>query len=140
MNKGGWWTFDFGRVKMVNAVHSSSFPDGSYGGEPVGYVFDTPDGVLYVAGDTALHTDMQLIPQTCPPLDAAILPIGSNFTMDIHDAIIASGFIDCSRIIGCHYDSFGFIKIDQQDAWTAFAEKGKELILMGIGEKMDTSN
>lgn len=140
MNKGGWWAFDFGRVKMVNAVHSSSFPDGSYGGEPVGYVFDTPDGVLYVAGDTALHTDMQLIPQTCPPLDAAILPIGSNFTMDIHDAIIASGFIDCNRIIGCHYDSFGFIKIDQQAAWMAFAEKGKELILMDIGEKMDTSN
>lgn len=140
MNKGGWWTFDFGRVKMVNAVHSSSFPDGSYGGEPVGYVFDTPDGVLYVAGDTALHTDMQLIPQTCPPLDAAILPIGSNFTMDVHDAVIASGFIDCSRIIGCHYDSFGFIKIDQQAAWMAFAEKGKELVLLGIGEKTETSN
>lgn len=134
MNKGGWWTFDFGRVKMVNAVHSSSFPDGKYGGEPAGFVFDTPDGVLYVAGDTALTMDMHLIPLTCPPLDAAILPIGSNFTMDVHDALIASDYIQCSHIIGCHFDTFGFIKIDQEKAWTTFAEKGKELILPAIGQ------
>ena len=133
MNIGGWWTFDFGRVKMVHAVHSSSFPDGTYGGAPAGFVFDTPDGVLYAAGDTALCMDMQLIPQTCPPLDAAILPLGSNFTMDVHDAVIASEFIQCNRIIGAHYDTFGFIKIDQQAAWLAFAEKGRELILLSPG-------
>jgi L-ascorbate metabolism protein UlaG (beta-lactamase superfamily) len=137
MNKGGWWTFDFGRVKMVQAVHSSSFPDGSYGGEPVGFVFDTPEGVVYVAGDTALTYDMQLIPITCPSLDLAILPIGSNFTMDVHDALIASDFVQCNRVLGCHYDSFGFIKIDQQAAWTHFAEKGKELILLQPGESLN---
>lgn len=133
MNKGGWWSFDFGGVKMVNAVHSSSFPDGSYAGEPAGFVLETPDGTLYMAGDTALTLDMQLIPRTCPKLDVAILPIGSNFTMDYQDAVIASDFIACDRIIGCHYDTFGFIKIDHDKAKAAFAEKGKELILLEIG-------
>lgn len=137
MNKGGWWTFDFGRVKMVNAVHSSSFPDGSYAGEPVGFVFDTRDGALYVAGDTALTLDMQLIPMTCPTLDAAILPIGSNFTMDYTDAIIASDYINCNRIIGCHYDTFGFIKINHEEVKATFSEHRKELILMKIGEQLD---
>ncbi len=140
MNKGGWWSFDFGRVKVVNAVHSSSFPDGSYGGEPVGFVLDTPDGVLYVAGDTALTTDMQLIPRICPPLTAAILPIGSNFTMDYEDAVLASDFISCNHIIGCHFDTFGFIKIDHEQAQAAFAEKGKHLHLPAIGETFNISN
>lgn len=133
MNKGGWWTFDFGRVKMVNAVHSSSWPDGSYAGSPAGFVLDTPDGVLYFAGDTALTMDMQLIPMTCPALDAAILPIGSNFTMDYQDALIASDFIQCKRVIGSHFDSFGFIKVDHAAAQKAFAAKGKELMLLEIG-------
>lgn len=133
MNKGGWWSFDFGRVKMVNAVHSSSFPDGTVAGEPVGFVLDTPDGVLYFSGDTALSMDMQLIPMTCPKLDVAILPIGSNFTMDAHDASIAAEFIHCDQIIGCHYDSFGFIKIDHAEAQTQFSKKGKKLTLLDIG-------
>ena len=134
MNKGGWRSFDFGRLKMVNAVHSSSFPDGSYAGEPVGFIVHTTDGTIYVAGDTALTRDMELIPQTCPPLDLAILPIGSNFTMDIHDAVIASVFLQCRQIIGCHYDTFGLIKINHEEAIDAFAEQGKELILLPIGE------
>lgn len=137
MNKGGWWSFDFGRVKMVTAVHSSSFPDGTYGGDPAGFVFDTPEGVLYFAGDTALTLDMQLIPMVCPALDAAILPIGSNFTMDYHDAITASDFIRCNRIIGAHYDTFGFIKIDHEAAIEAFREKGKDLELLDIGQTIE---
>ena len=136
MNIGGWWTFDFGRVKMVNAVHSSSWPDGSYAGSPAGFVLDTPDGVLYFAGDTALTLDMQLIPMTCPKLDLAILPVGSNFTMDYHDAILASDFVQCNRVIGSHFDSFGFIKIDHEAAKQAFSAKGKELVLMEIGSSL----
>ncbi|HNE30061.1 MAG TPA: MBL fold metallo-hydrolase, partial [Saprospiraceae bacterium] len=135
--KGGWWSFDFGRVKMVNAVHSSSFSDGSYAGEPVGFVFDTAEGCVYFAGDTALTLDMQLIPMSCPPLDLAVLPIGSNFTMDYHDAVIASEFLHCQRVVGCHYDSFGFIKIDHDAARAAFADKGRELLLLDIGGSLD---
>ena len=134
MNIGGWWNFDFGRAKMVNAVHSSSFPDGSYGGSPAGFVFHTADGVLYFAGDTALTMDMQLIPMTCPQLDVAILPVGSNFTMDYQDAIIASDFIKCNQIVGCHFDTFGFIKINHTEATQAFEQRGKELFIMEIGE------
>lgn len=136
MNKGGWWQFDFGQIKMVNAVHSSSFPDGSYAGDPAGYVLDTHDGVLYIAGDTALTMDMQLIPLTCPPLDAAILPIGSNFTMDPNDAAIAAEFLQCHKVIGCHFDTFGFIKIDHASAGLAFSEKGKALVLLEVGESI----
>lgn len=136
MNIGGWWSFDFGRVKMVNAVHSSSWPDGTYAGTPAGFVLDTPDGVLYFAGDTALTLDMQLIPMTCPKLDAAILPVGSNFTMDYQDALIASDFIQCDRIIGSHFDTFGFITIDHEAAKSAFAMKGKALILMEVGDAL----
>lgn len=138
MNKGGWWTFDFGRVKMVTAVHSSSFPDGTYAGSPAGFVLDTADGVLYFAGDTALTLDMQLIPITCPPLDAAILPVGSNFTMDYHDALIAADYIRCNRIIGCHFDTFGFIRIDHEAAVSTFRETGKELVLMQVGDTIET--
>jgi L-ascorbate metabolism protein UlaG (beta-lactamase superfamily) len=137
MNIGGWWSFDFGRVKMVQAVHSSSWPDGSYAGSAAGFVIDTPDGVLYFAGDTALTLDMQLIPMTCPPLDAAILPIGSNFTMDVPDALIAADFIQCNRIIGSHFDTFGFIKIDHETAAESFTRKGKSLTLMQIGEQIN---
>ena len=137
MNKGGWWNFDFGRVKMVQAVHSSSFPDGSYGGAPAGFVINSQNQTIYIAGDTALTLDMKLIPMTCPPLDLAILPIGSNFTMDASDAVLASQFIECNKIIGCHFDTFGFIKIDSENAVSTFAEKNKALILMEIGEQKE---
>lgn len=133
MNLGGWWNFDFGRVKMVHAVHSSSFPDGTYGGTAAGFVWDTSEGVVYYAGDTAVHMDMQLIPMTCPPLDLAILPIGSNFTMDYQDALLAAEFVRCNRVLGCHYDSFGYIKIDHEAAVAAFEAKGKNLELLPIG-------
>ncbi len=137
MNKGGWASFDFGRVKMVAADHSSTFPDGKSGGESVGFVLDTPEGVLYFAGDTALTMDMQLIPMTCPELDIAILPIGDNYTMGPADAVIASDFVRCNRVVGCHFDTFPQIKIDHEKAVAAFSEKGKELILMQIGETLD---
>jgi L-ascorbate metabolism protein UlaG (beta-lactamase superfamily) len=134
MNTGGQWTFDFGTVKLVNAVHSSSFPDGTYAGNPVGFVIWNEEGCFYHSGDTALTMDMQLIPMTCPKLDFAILSIGGNFTMNFTDAVIAAKFIDCAKIIGCHYDTFGYIKIDHTAAEKAFSDIGKELILLPIGE------
>lgn len=138
MNHGGSWQFDFGTVKYVNAIHSSSFPDGTYAGNPGGFVIWNDEGCFYHAGDTALTMDMQLLPMLCPPLDFAILPIGDNFTMSASDAVIASDFIKCNRIIGCHYDTFGFIKIDHEAAKKGFAEKGKELILLPIGQKTES--
>ncbi len=133
LNHGGKFSFDFGTVKYVNAIHTSSLPDGSYGGNPGGFVIWNEESCFYFAGDTALTKDMELIPMTCPKLDFAILPIGDNFTMGYEDAAIAADMIKCDKIIGCHYDTFGYIEIDHNKAKEAFAAKGKELILMDIG-------
>lgn len=136
MNTGGKWNFNFGTVKSVAAVHSSSFPDGKYAGNPGGFVVWNDEVCFYHAGDTALTLDMKLIPMLCPKLDFAILPIGDNFTMGYEDAIIASEFIACDKIIGCHFDTFGFIEIDHKAAVEAFKAKGKELILLDVGEEI----
>ena len=131
MNIGGVWNFDFGSVKMVNAVHSSSFEDGSYGGQAAGFYFETEEANFYYAGDTALHYDMKLLGKHFD-IDIAFLPIGSNFTMGIDDAMIASKYIKCDKVIGMHYDTFGFIKIDHDAAKKKFMSQDKELILMDI--------
>jgi L-ascorbate metabolism protein UlaG (beta-lactamase superfamily) len=133
MNHGGSWQFDFGRVKYVNAIHSSSFPDGSNGGNPGGFVIEGEHKNIYIAGDTALTMDMKLIPMRTK-LDLAILPIGNNFTMDIEDAIIASDFVECDKILGYHFDTFGYIKINHDEAIHKFFDKGKDLMLLEIGE------
>lgn len=137
LNHGGKAQFSFGTAKYVNAIHTSSMPDGSYGGNPGGFVIWNEEGCFYFAGDTALTLDMKLIPLTCPALDFAILPIGDNFTMGYEEAVIASDYIACNKIIGCHYDTFGYIKIDHDAAKKAFADKGKDLILLPIGERLD---
>ena len=132
MNHGGSWKFPFGTVKYVNAVHTSSFPDGTYGGQPGGFVIETPQKTVYIAGDTALTMDMKLIPMHAT-VDLAILPIGDNFTMGINDAIIASNFVECNKVLGVHYDTFGYIEIDHGEAKRKFNEAGKDLILLDIG-------
>jgi L-ascorbate metabolism protein UlaG (beta-lactamase superfamily) len=133
MNHGGTWDFEFGSVKYVNAIHTSSFPDGSYGGQPGGFVIEGEHKNIYIAGDTALTFDMKLIPlQT--KLDLAILPIGDNFTMGIDDAILASDFIECDKVLGYHFDTFGYIEIDHEVAKRKFFEKDKDLMLLEIGE------
>lgn len=134
MNHGGKWSFGWGTVKYVAAVHSSQLPDGSYGGNPGGFVVRTPSGSFYFAGDTALTYDMKLIPLTCGRQRFAILPIGSNFTMDYMDAAIAAQFVEVDVVVGCHYDTFGYIKIDHDAAVAHFAEKGIKLILPEIGK------
>lgn len=136
MNHGGSWKFDFGTVKYVNAIHSSSFNDGTYGGNPGGFIIEGEHKNIYIAGDTALTFDMKLIPLRTK-LDLVIFPIGNNFTMDIEDAIIASDFVECDKILGCHYDTFGYIKINHEEAKKKFFDKGKDLMLLEIGDSID---
>jgi L-ascorbate metabolism protein UlaG (beta-lactamase superfamily) len=136
MNTGGKWAFEFGIVKAVVAQHSSSLPDGTYGGNPLGFVFICDEGNFYYSGDTGLTLDMQLIPNWAN-LDFAILPIGDNFTMDIADSIRCADFIDCNKIVGVHYNTFGFIKIDMEAAQSAFKSAGKSLLLPGIGKTIE---
>lgn len=136
MNHGGSWQFDFGMVKYVNAVHTSSFPDGSYGGQPGGFVIKTNNKTVYIAGDTALTMDMKLIPKFFK-LDLAILPIGDNFTMGVSEAIVACDYIDCDKVLGVHFNTFDYIKIDSKKSLAKFLSKGKDLILLDIGQSMN---
>lgn len=136
MNHGGSWDFDFGRLKYVNAIHTSSFPDGSYGGQPGGFIIEGEHKTIYVAGDTALTMDMKLIPMQTK-LDLAILPIGDNFTMGIDDAILASDFVECDKVLGYHFDTFGYIEIDHEVAKRKFFDKNKDLMLLAIGESVE---
>lgn len=136
MNHGGSWSFNFGKVKYVNAIHTSSFPDGSYGGQPGGFVIEGEHKNIYIAGDTALTFDMKLIP-LITKLDLAILPIGDNFTMGIDDAIIAADFVECDKILGYHFDTFGYIEINHDAAKRKFFEHDKDLMLLEIGASIE---
>lgn len=136
MNHGGPIKFEFGTARGVNAIHSSSLPDGSCAGNPVGFVFTTGEKNFYYSGDTALTLDMQLIPHWVK-LDFAILPIGGNFTMDVADAIRAADFVQCNKVVGVHYNTFPPIKIDAEKAIKDFESSGKILLLPKIGETID---
>ena len=131
MNLGGTWNFDFGSLKMVYASHSSSMPDGTYGGTAAGFIIKAEGKTYYIAGDTSLNQEMKLFGEF-NQIDYAFLPIGDNFTMGIDDAIIACKFINCKNIIGMHYDTFGYIKIDHEKAIKAFADAELNLHLLKI--------
>ena len=136
LNHGGAYRFDFGRVKFVNAVHSSSLPDGTYGGNPGGFVVEGPEGSFYYAGDTALTMDMKLIGESAR-LRFAALPLGDNFTMGVDDAILAAEFVKCNQVLGLHYNTFPIIAIDTQAAVARFKAAGKELHLLQPGQSRE---
>ncbi len=136
LNHGGKYAFDFGTVKYVNAIHSSSFGDGSYAGNPGGFVIWDDNFCFYFSGDTALTMDMKLIPMTCPKLSFSIFPLGDNFTMGYEDAVLAAQFVECDKIIGCHYDTFDIIKMDAFKAKEAFKNKNLQLLLPAVGETL----
>jgi len=135
MNHGGSFQFPFGRVKFVNAIHSSVLPDGTYGGNPGGFVVEAAEGAFYYAGDTALTLDMQLIAEEFD-LAFAVLPIGDNFTMGANDAGRASKLLKCKQVVGVHYDTFPPIKIDHEEAKSTLARHGATLHLPRIGESI----
>ncbi|OEK01603.1 hydrolase [Roseivirga sp. 4D4] len=135
MNHGGSWDFDFGKVKLVNAVHSSSMPDGSYGGHPAGIVIKNEEGCFYYAGDTALTKDMELIGEEFE-LDFSIMPVGDNFTMGISDAMKAAKMVRCDKVIGVHFDTFPYVAIDRQESMQIAAENKVQLTLPEIGQTL----
>jgi L-ascorbate metabolism protein UlaG (beta-lactamase superfamily) len=132
LNHGGACAWDFGRVKLVNAVHSSSLPDGAYGGNPGGFVVESAQGNFYYSGDTALTMDMKLIGESTR-LAFAALCLGGTFTMDAADALQAARLVDCDEIVGVHYDTYPPIKIDHDEARKKFQAAGKRLHLLKIG-------
>lgn len=136
LNHGGSFKFEFGRAKFVNAIHSSSLPDGSNGGNPGGFVVESADGNFYFSGDTALTLDMKLIGESVK-LKFAALCIGDNFTMGPDDAVKAAEFVRCNEILGVHYDTFPPIQIDHAAAQARFKSAGKTLHLLPPGGSHD---
>lgn len=128
--------FDFGTLRTVWAVHSSSNPDSSYGGNPAGFVLELEGKSIYYAGDTALTTEMKLLADL-HSLDYAILPIGGHYTMDVDDALVATKYLECERVIGVHYNTFPPIQIDPEAAVAKFKRENKVLLLPAIGETIE---
>lgn len=129
---GAWIDYSWGRVMLVPAFHSSSTPDGVYGGCPCGFVFDIEGKMIYHAGDTSLNTEMKMIGETCD-LDIAMLPIGGKYTMDIEHAVIASEWLGASEIIPMHYNTFDAISVDISEFERQIREIGKVPRVMKIG-------
>lgn len=134
INYGSFLNFDFGLLRYVYAAHSSSFLDGTYGGNPGGFILKSEGKYIYISGDTSLTQEMKLIPNYInnEKLDLAILPIGGKFTMDINDALLASHFINCEKILGVHYNTFSLINIDENYSKKIFKKKNKKLILLDL--------
>ena len=141
MNIGGSHRFLDGKVKikMVKAVHSSSFPDGSYGGNPAGFLINYKDQTIYISGDTALTMDMKIIPHQYK-VDLAILPIGNNYTMGVRDALTAAKFVETNNVLGVHYDTFDVIKIDKEASKRKFSDAHKRLHLLEIGNSLEVDD
>jgi len=114
MHIGGSYGFPFGRVQLTIAHHGSSFPDGSYGGNPAGFLITmTTEGqTVYFAGDTGLTYDMSLIGEK--GIDLAILPIGDNYTMGPDDALRAVELLQPRSVVPMHYNTFPVIEQDPE--------------------------
>jgi L-ascorbate metabolism protein UlaG (beta-lactamase superfamily) len=133
---GGGFDYPWGRVKLTIAHHGSALPDGSYGGNPCGFLFTIQGCNIYHACDTGLFYDMKLIGEA--GIDLAVLPIGDNFTMGPDDGLRAVKLIEPKRVLPIHYDTFDVIKQDPA-AWKARVESetGSEVILLKPGESID---
>ncbi|HRD51961.1 MAG TPA: metal-dependent hydrolase [Flavobacteriales bacterium] len=135
LNIGGSASVGPFRVRYTTALHSSQLPDGSYGGNPGGFVVTGPDGSFHHAGDTALTMDMQLLKRF--NLRFACLPIGDHFTMGVADAIEAAQLMGVTKVVGIHYNTFPPIAIDTHAAVEAFAQSKIQLLLPAIGETIE---
>ncbi len=111
MHIGGSYSFDFGRIKLTQALHSSVTPDGECAGAPTGILVFAEDKIVYHMGDTGLFLDMKLISELYD-IDCLLVPIGDNFTMGIDDAVKACSFVNPGFAVPMHYNTFDVIKAD----------------------------
>jgi L-ascorbate metabolism protein UlaG (beta-lactamase superfamily) len=134
---GGGFVHDCGRVKLTLAFHGSVLPDGTYGGNPCGFLLDLKDGKkVYDAADTGLFGDMRLIGEE--GLDLAIVPIGDNYTMGPDDALRAVKMLQPRKVLPIHYNTWPLIAQDAQ-AWAqrVRAETQAVPVVLTPGEWMD---
>ena len=133
LSLGGGRAFPFGHVKLTIAHHGSTGPEGEALGSPAGVVLGMGGKKVYHAGDTALFLDMKLIAEMNGPFDAALLPIGDNFTMGIADAAKAAEFVDAKVTIPMHYDTFGWIAADANDFVRRVNAGGRKALVVKPG-------
>jgi len=136
MQHGGSFKFPFGRVKMTLAFHGSNLPDGSYGGNPAGFLIFTNDGhTIYDAADTGLFGDMALIGEE--GVDIAFLPIGDNYTMGPDDALRAVKLIKPGQVVPIHYNTFDIIN-QEAHAWAQSVAKSTPTkpVIMAPGDTL----
>lgn len=126
------------KISMLPAQHTSSFPDGTYGGQPAGYMFRYDGKNVYLAGDTGVMADMAYFPQLFGEITAAILPVGSHYTMCARKAsFAASELLKTKRVIGCHFDTFPPITINHDEAKARFSERNIDFTLPELGEEFE---
>jgi len=111
-NPGGKIKFDFGWVKLVPAIHSSSFED-YYLGSAVGFLINFYGNLIYHAGDTSLTREMITLGELYQ-INLAMLPIGGHFVMDCEDALTAIKWIKPQIVIPMHYNTFELLAQDEQ--------------------------
>lgn len=133
---GGGFHHPFGYLKLTLALHGSALPDGSYGGNPAGFLLTTQEGQkIYMAGDTGLFGDMRLIGEE--GIDLAVLPIGDNYTMGPADALRAVKLISPKHVLPIHYDTFPLIAQDvQRWAQQVEQETGSKVHILKPGESL----
>lgn len=128
------------KVTMVQAIHTSSFSDGKYGGEPCGYILSCGTQNIYFSGDTGVMSEMELFPKMFGEISLAILPVGGHYTMDAQQAsFAASELLKTRKVIGCHFDTFPPIKVNHDIVQNCFRDRGVELVLPKLGMEFDIS-
>lgn len=136
LNEGGILEFDWGTVEAVHARHSSSFPDGSYGGVPIGFVLDFDGATVYYTGDTAPFAEMEWIGDLYD-VDVMLAPVGGVLTMGVDGALHAAEMVDADTIVPVHYDTFPFIKVDLDDVVAVIEEAGFNAEAIAFGGTLE---
>ncbi|NOX38708.1 MAG: metal-dependent hydrolase [Calditrichaeota bacterium] len=136
MHIGGGYDFPFGRVKLTIAHHGSMTPDGTYAGNPCGFLITMDGKTIYHAGDTGLFYDMKLIGEM-HKIDVALLPIGDNFTMGVEDAVKATEFLQPRLVVPMHYQTFDVIAVEPEQFVKQVTSKGFNAKVVPPGESFE---
>jgi L-ascorbate metabolism protein UlaG (beta-lactamase superfamily) len=132
---GGGYEHPFGYLKLTLACHGSVLPDGSNGGNPVGFLLTPRDGrKIYITGDSGLFGDMKLIGQE--GIDLAFIPIGDNYTMGPDDAYKAVEMLAPKHVIPVHYNTWELIAQDAQKWSIRVSQLGVQVHVLKPGESL----
>lgn len=135
MNTGGSWTFDWGELTMTYARHSSSFPDGTYGGNPNGFILEIEGRTIYNTGDTCRFAEMEYYGRKYD-FDLVLLPIGDDFTMGPDEAAECAELLQPELTVPLHYDTFPYIEVDTGEWVDAMVELGLTAQVVDPGETL----